>query len=210
MSAEEVRLSELKNEYKSYYKNYLLLLTLGLIWLLAAYAGTWDIQVGILFLFSGITLFKPALSLIGKLIRTPKIHKEESLQLLTRLIILGILFGLTVGFFPFTENINLFFPTFTVIFGIIFGIIAYSTGLRTYVLLALLLMGGGAYIGYYQAEEFSSAGYYSGYIMTGLGVVNGIFGKKVRLSFCFLRKKFKKNIRSIKRKNRPAQVNLQQ
>jgi hypothetical protein len=194
MSAEEVRLNELKNEYKSYYKNYLLLLTLGLIWLIAAIVGSYDIQISILVLFLGITLFKPCLSFIGKLLGAPKIHKEESLKLLTRLIIIGILFGLIIGFFPFTENINLFFPTFTVIFGVIFGTIAYSTGLRTYAILAVILVAGGAYIGYYQEESFSDSGYFTAFAITSLGIINGIFGKKVRISFVFLRKKIKKNI----------------
>lgn len=194
MAPEEVRLSELKNEYKSYYKNYVLLITLGLLWLISAFAGRFDIQSSIFLLFLGITLFKPVLSLTGKILRTPGIHREESLKLLTRLIMIGILFGLIAGFFPFTENINLFFPTFSIIFGLIFGTIAYSTSLKTYAGLAVLLVTGGAYIGYYHPEEFSLAGYYSGYVMTGMGIVNGIFGKKVRVSFRFLRKKIRNDI----------------
>lgn len=197
MSAEEVRLVELKNEYKSYYKNYLLLLTLGIIWLVSGFIGTMDIQLSIFVLFFGITLFKPCLSVIGKLLGAPKIHKEESLKLLSRLIIIGILFGLIVGFFPFTENLNLFFPTFTVIFGVIFGAIAYSTSLRTYAILAIALVVGGAYIGYYRGDEFATAGFYSGFVITGIGIINGIFGKKVRISFVFLKKKFKKNLKNL-------------
>ncbi len=83
---EELRLKALKNTYKDYYKNYLLLFTLGIIWLISAFVATYEIQVSIFLLFLGITLFKPALSLVTKILGVTKIHNDESLKLLIKLI----------------------------------------------------------------------------------------------------------------------------
>jgi hypothetical protein len=192
---EQLQLNALKNEYRAYYKNYLLLLSIGLLWILSAFVGTFDIQISIFILFLGVTLFKPILFGLGTLLRAPKIYKDESLTLLTRLILIGTIFGVIAGFFPFTENINLFFPTFTIIFGLIFAAIAYCTGLRMYWLLSAALIVGGSYIGHNFPEEFITAGYFAGFTMTGFGVINGIFGKKARVSFRFLSKKLKTNLK---------------
>lgn len=195
--SEELQLKKLKSEYKEYYKNYSLLLTLGLIWLGAAYAGTFEFQLSILFLFLGITLFKPVLSVTSKLLRTPKVAKDESLKLLTKLIIIGILFGLIVGFFPFLENINLFFPAFTVIFGLIFGGIFVSTRLKVYATLSAALLAEGLYVGYYFPEDFTKAGFYAAYTMCGFGIFYGIVGKKAKIHMRFLKKRLRVNLKSI-------------
>ncbi|MBX9853689.1 MAG: hypothetical protein K2X86_18245 [Cytophagaceae bacterium] len=191
MGLEKLKLKELKYAYKEYYKNYSILLTLGLIWLLSAYVGTFEAQLSILILLLGVTLFKPMLFLVSKTLGANKIHKDESLKLLSKSIIIGILFGLIVGFFPFVENINLFFPAFTVIFGIIFGAIWYAAGLRVYGFISLILIVGGIYIGYYFPDDFTRAGYYSAFIMAGFGLLSGIFGKKARITLRFLRKRIK-------------------
>ena len=191
MALDTLKVKELKYTYKEYYKNYSILLTLGLIWLLSAYVGTFEWQLSILILLLGVTLFQPILFLASKTLGAKNIHKDESLKLLTKSIIIGILFGLIVGFFPFVENINLFFPAFTVMFGIIFGAIWYAAGLRVYGLVALLLIGGGAYIGYYFPEDFTRAGYYSAFVMTGFGILSGIFGKKAHITLKFLRRRVK-------------------
>jgi len=197
MSADEKRLQKLKSDYKEYFKNYSLLLTLGLIWIGAAYAGTFEIQLSILILFAGVTLFKPILSITTILLRAPKIHKDESLKILTKLIIIGILFGLIAGFFPFQENLNLFFPAFSVIFGFIFAAIAVTSGLKIYGVLSLVLITGGVYIGYNYPEDFTIGGFFSGYCMATLGILSGIFGKKARITFRFLKRKLNNKIPAI-------------
>jgi hypothetical protein len=197
---EEIRLKNLKNDYKDYYKNYLLLFTLGLIWLLSAFVAAFEIQVSIFLLFLGICLFKPALFLVTKILRTPKIHNDESLKLLTKLIVLGIVIGVIVGFFPFVENINLFFPTFTIIFGLIFACVGYSAQLKNYILLGVLMIAGGIYIGYFYPQEFTYGGYFSGIVMTGFGLINGIIGKKMQITLRYLRKRMKMNLNTFKPK----------
>lgn len=203
---EKLRLKELKNEYKEYYKNYLLLFTLGLIWLLSAFAAIFEIQLAILLLFLGITLFKPALSLVTKILRVTKIHNDESLKLLIKLIAIGILIGVIVGFFPFVENINLFYPTFTIIFGLIFTCVGYSAQLKNYIVLGILMIAGAIYIGYYFPGEFTYGGYFSGITMTGFGLINGIIGKKMQISLRYLRKKMKMNLNTLKPKQATTSI----
>jgi hypothetical protein len=79
------------------------------------------------------------------------------------------------GFFPFSSNINMFFPVFTIIFGLIFSVIGFVFKLKSYLILAILLIGGGAYIGYTFEEHFKLAGYYSGIMIIGFAIVFRIF-----------------------------------
>lgn len=197
MMEHELKISQLKSKYKSYYKNYILLFTIGLIWIIAAYVGTIDIQTSILTWLAGITLFKPGIYFISKIFRTPKIYKDESLQLITKFIILGLILGLVIGFFPFRENINLFYPTFSIVFGLIFSIIGYAGRLKTYIILSLLLVSGGLYFGYNHPEQFSYCGYYSGVVIMSWGLLNGIFGKKERIHFRYLNKQFKNQLNAL-------------
>jgi hypothetical protein len=73
---EQLQLNALKNEYRAYYKNYLLLLTIGLLWSLSAFVGKFDIQISIFILFLGATLFKPIMFGLGTLLRAPKIYND--------------------------------------------------------------------------------------------------------------------------------------
>jgi NRPS condensation-like uncharacterized protein len=61
-------------------------------------------------------------------------------------------------------------------------------------------MSGGIYIGLYFPEDFTRAGYFSAFTMTGFGLMNGIFGKKDKITLKFLRKKLDKSIQEIQEK----------
>jgi hypothetical protein len=204
MSLDKLRLEQLRITYKEYYKNYSILLTLGVICLVSAYTAILDIQMSILIFLIGTGFIKPLLYLVSKTLGNNKIHKEESLKLHTKSISIGILLGIIVGFFPFVKNINLFFPTFTILFGIIFGAIGISTSLRMYILISLILISGGIYIGHNYPDDFSRAGYFSAQVMIGFAILNVIFGKRARILFRILRRKIKSEISP----NEPEKVKL--
>ena len=189
MIGEERKLEKLKYSYRKHYKSYSLQFTLGLIWMLSSYIGKFDIQLSILAMLLGISLFKPALYIITRFLGVRKIHKDESLVHLTKIITIGILFGMIVGFFPFVENINYFFPTFTLIFGLIFACIAYTNRLTNFGILAAILISGSLYLGYAYENEFTYAGFFSGFVLMGFGLLNLIAGKRARIVFRLLNKK---------------------
>jgi hypothetical protein len=188
MTGEEKKLEQLKISYKNFYKNYSIQFTLGLIWLLSALIGKFDLQLSIFSFFFGIALLKPALFLFTSFSGLRKIHKDESINHLTKFITIGILFGMIVVFFPFLENINYFFPAFTLIFGLISICIAYTSRLISYGILGLLLIIGGIYLGYYHDNEFTYGGFYSGSAFLLLDICNGIAGKKYRLTLARMKK----------------------
>lgn len=191
MTGEDRKLAKLKNSYRKYYKNYSVQFTLGLIWMLSSYIGKFDIQLSILTMLLGISLFKPALYIITRFLGVRKIHKDENLVHLIKIITIGILFGMIVGFFPFIENINYFFPTFAIIFGLIFACIAYTNKLLNFGILATILTIGSLYLGYTYENEFTYTGFFSGIVLLGFGLLNWIAGKRTQIVFRLLNKKVK-------------------
>jgi hypothetical protein len=186
---------QIKNNYMLFYNNYLLLLTLGVIWLLSAIVSSFNIHISILILLSGITLFRPILFLLGKLLCIPKVYKGEASKLFNKFMILGISFGLVAGFFPFSTSINLFFPTFSIIFGILFGCLAFYFSIGTYSILSFILITIGLYTGYFYPDDFSPAAYTTSFSMISFGLINGLIGEKIKVSYIFNRKKLKRVIR---------------
>jgi hypothetical protein len=166
---------EIKAGYKEYYNNFLVLTCLGLIWLAAAGIGHIDYHLSILLLFVGFTFFQSIVNMIRKKIRLNNLNENNPSRTLSTCIMIGVPVGMIVGFFPFASNINMFFPVFTILFGLIFSVIGIMFKLKSYMILALILIIGGAYIGYAFEEHFKLAGYYAGGIIIGFAIVFRIF-----------------------------------
>jgi hypothetical protein len=161
----------LKVGYKEYYNNFLVLGCLGLIWLAAAGIGHIDYHLSILLLFAGFTFFQTILTAVRKKIKLTNINENNPSKMLSTCIMIGIPVGMIAGFYPFTSNINMFFPVFTILFGVIFSVIGFVFKLKSYVILAVILVAGGAYIGYAFEEHFRPAGYYAGIMIMLFSIV---------------------------------------
>jgi hypothetical protein len=166
---------EVKAGYKEYYNNFLVLTCLGLIWLAAAGIGHIDHHLSILLLFVGFTFFQTMVNVIRKMVKISNLNENNPSRTLSTCIMIGVPAGMIVGFFPFTSNINMFFPIFTVLFGLIFSVIGFMFKLKSYVILAVILIAGGAYIGYAFEGDFKLAGYYAGGMIIGFGIVFRVF-----------------------------------
>jgi hypothetical protein len=138
--------NEAKSEYKENYNNYLVLLSLGLIWILSALIGFIECHLGILFLFVGLAFFKTITNLIRKKMKVNIVNENNPSRLLSTCIFIGVPMGIMAGFYPFTQNINTFFPVFGILFGLIFMTMAYVFKLKTYSVLGLILISGGLFI----------------------------------------------------------------
>jgi hypothetical protein len=169
------RSEEVRAGYKEYYNNFLVLGCLGLIWLAAAGVGHVNYHLSILLLFIGFTFFQTIVNVVRKKIKLTNINENNPSRMLSTCVMIGVPVGMIAGFYPFTSNINMFFPVFTILFGVIFSIIGFVFKLKSYAILAIILIVGGAYIGYAFEEHFKLAGYYAGIIIIIFALVFRIF-----------------------------------
>jgi asparagine N-glycosylation enzyme membrane subunit Stt3 len=94
---------------------------------------------------------------------------------------LGVPFGIIFCFLPFINNMNIFFPSFGIILGIIFGIASYVYKLKNYAFLSLTLIIGCFYIAL-QIEQFAIGGYYVAGCLAVFSFLNRIIGE-VKFNF---------------------------
>jgi hypothetical protein len=163
--------NEVKNEYKEYYNNYMLLGCLGIIWLFAAQIGIIDCHLGILVLFLGLAFFQTIITFIRKKMKLALVNENNPSRILSTSIFIGVPMGIVAGFYPFTQNINMFFPVFGILFGLIFLMMAYVFKLVTYAILGVILIAGGIIIAYNFQNYFSLAGFYTGIMITIFGLM---------------------------------------
>jgi hypothetical protein len=177
--------NEVKNEYKENYNNYIVLGCLGIIWLLSALIGFMECHLGILFLFVGLAFFQTSINFIRKRMRMNIVNENNPSRILSKCIFIGVPMGIMAGFYPFTQNINMFFPVFGILFGLIFMTMAYVFKLKTYAILGLMLIAGSSFIAYQFENYFTIAGFFT-------GTVIGLFGFLFRY-IAAIQKKFYKN-----------------
>jgi hypothetical protein len=193
---------EIKDEYKEHYNNYLLLVCLGFIWIFAGIVGFIECHLGILFLFVGLAFFQTITNFIRKKMKLNIVNENNPSRILATCIFIGVPFGIILGFYPFTQNINMFFPVFGILFGLIFMMMAYVFKLKTYAILGLLLIGGGLFIANTLQNYFSPGGLFT-------GVVISLFGLMFRF-IAVLQKRFHKNNKQANKEilqSKPAELN---
>jgi hypothetical protein len=178
--------NEVKSEYKEHYNNYMLLGCLGLIWLVSAFIGFLECHLGMLFLFMGLTFFQTIINFIRKKMKLTIINENNPSRILSTCIFIGVPIGIIAGFYPFTKNINMFFPIFGILFGLIFMTMAYVFKLKTYAILGVILIAGGTFIALTFQNHFSIGGYFT-------GAVIAFFGLMFRISAVIQKKLYKNN-----------------
>ena len=162
-----------KNYCRKYHNNSLLLMCLGAVWMLSAVLGTYDKRLSILVLFVGVAIISPVMGLIRKSLSIPYVNEEHPARMTMKCLTIAIPFGMIAGFFPFVENMNVFYPVFMLIFGITFGMIGILFNLKSYGVVAAILIAAGFYILGFHSEKFLAGGY----LASGIMILGGIISR---------------------------------
>ncbi len=164
---------------QSYLGGFSILLIEGFSWILAGVL--WNLisfKVGILAIIISGTLFYPLNQLLQIILKRPKIRKENPLNLLFTQISLIIPFSFPLIFLLAKENINLFFPALTIIIGAHYLPFIYAYKMKSYWILASLLVVGGSLFGFIVPDNIHYCAYFTGFILFLFGIINYYLVKK--------------------------------
>ncbi len=163
----------------SYLGGFSILLVEGFMWILAGIFWNFiSFKIGILVIIIGGTFFYPLGEIVQRLLKRPKIKKENPLNLLFTQISLIIPFSFPVIFLLSRENVNLFFPALTIIIGAHYLPFVYAYKLKTYWILASLLVIGGGFFGFIVQDNSGFCAYYTGSILFLFAILNRYITQK--------------------------------
>jgi len=126
----------------------------------------------------GGTFFYPLGQLAQLILKRPKISKTNPLKALFTQIGLIIPFSFPLIFMATKENVNLFFPALTIVTGAHFLPFVYAYKMKTYWVLASLLVIGGSYFGFMMPGNFNPCAYYTGILLLLFAIINFYLTKK--------------------------------
>ncbi len=158
---------------------YSILLLEGFFWILAGIL--WELvsfKIGILVIIVSGTFFYPLSQLLQIVLKRPKVSRENPLSLLFTQISLIIPFSFPLIFLLTKENVNLFFPALTIIIGAHYLPFVYAYKMKTYWVLATLLVIGGSLLGFMMADNFYYCAYYTGSVLLLFAIINQYLVKK--------------------------------
>ena len=164
---------------QSYLGGFSILLIEGFFWILAGIF--WDFvsfKIGILVIIISGTFIYPLSQLLQIILKRPKIRKENPLNLLFTQISLIIPFSFPLIFLLTKENVNLFFPALTIIIGAHYLPFIYAYKLKTYWVLAPLLVVGGSLFGFIVPDNIYYCAYYTGSLLLLFAILNRYLIKK--------------------------------
>lgn len=163
----------------SYLGGFSILLVEGFVWILAGILWNFvSIKIGILVIIIGGTFFYPLGQLVQLILKRPKIRKENPLNLLFTQIGLVIPFSFPLIFLLTKENVSLFFPALTIIIGAHYLPFIYAYKLKTYWILAPLLVIGGSFFGFMIQDNSDYCAYYTGSMLFIFALLNRYITKK--------------------------------
>ncbi len=158
---------------QSYWGGFSILLLEGFFWILAGII--WDFvsfKIGILIIIISGTFFYPLSQFLQIILKRPKVSKENPLNLLFTQIALIIPFSFPLIFLLTNENVNLFFPALTIITGAHYLPFIYAYKLKTYLILASLLVAGGSLFGFIITDNIYYCAYYTGSMLLLFAIIN--------------------------------------
>ncbi|WMJ73301.1 hypothetical protein RCC89_09010 [Cytophagaceae bacterium ABcell3] len=169
------RIVQANSEYRVMTENAVILSVLGLIWLVSGLSGMSKYpEIAILVFFTGLCMLNPITSYTRKSL---DIKNSNPLKAMVSCIILGVPAGLILGFFPFYDNINYFFPAFMVLFAFIFALNYFAFKLKMHIALAVMLLSGAIYMGLYYPNNFWMSGLFTASTLLGFALVSKIYGR---------------------------------
>jgi hypothetical protein len=164
---------------QSYLGGFSILLVEGFVWILAGILGVLlSDKVGVLVIVIGGSFFYPMGQLVQLLLKRPKISKDNPLNALFTQIGLIIPFTFPVIFMLTGENANLFYPALTVIVGAHFLPFIYAYKMKSYWVLASLLVLVGSLFGFVIKSNFEYSAYFTGSILLFFAFINRYLVKK--------------------------------
>ncbi len=164
---------------QAYLGGFSILIIEGFLWILAGVLGSLiSFKIGILLIIIGGTFFYPLGLLAQILLKRPKVKKENTLNGLFTQIGLMIPFSFPLIFMITKENVNLFFPALTIIVGIHYLPFIYAYKLKSYWILASLLVIGGSFFGFMLPDNFSYCAYYTGIVLIIFAIIHYFLVRK--------------------------------
>ncbi|PID26897.1 MAG: hypothetical protein CR982_08220 [Candidatus Cloacimonadota bacterium] len=158
---------------QSYLGGFPILLLESFFWILAGFV--WDFvsfKIGIMVIIISGTFFYPLTLLLQTILKRPKISKENPLNLLFTQISLIIPFSFPLIFLLVKENRILFFPALTIIVGAHYLPFIYPYKMKSYWILASLLVVGGSLFGFIMNENTHYCAYYTGSVLLLFAIIN--------------------------------------
>jgi len=164
---------------QSYLGGFSILIIEGFFWILAGILWNFvSFKIGILVIIISGTFFYPLSQLLQIILKRPKIRKENPLNLLFTQISLIIPFSFPLIFLLTKENVNLFFPALTITIGAHYLPFIYAYKMKTYWILAILLVLCGSLFGYIVTDNIYYCAYYTGSILLLFAIINHYLIKK--------------------------------
>ncbi len=164
---------------QSYLGGFSILLLESFFWILAGFI--WDFisfKSGILVIIISGILFYPFSQLLQVILKRPKISQENPLNLLFTQISLIIPFSFPLIFLIARENMNLFFPALTIIVGAHYLPFIHAYKMKSYWILASLLVVGGSLFAFIMNSNAHYCAYYTGFILLLFGIINYYLTKR--------------------------------
>jgi hypothetical protein len=145
----------------------------GLIWLLSAVLGTWvSTRYAILALaLVGAFIFPLTQLVIRSMGRKASLSKDNPLNALAMQVAFIVPLSLPVIGAATLYRLNWFYPAFMVVLGTHYMPFIFLYGMRSFAVLAGLLIGGGVVIGMYFSESFVLGGYFTAAVLLGFAAV---------------------------------------
>ncbi len=164
---------------QSYLGGFSILLIEGFFWILAGILWNFvSFKIGILIIIISGTFFYPISQLFQIILKQPKIRKENPLNLLFTQIGLIIPFSFPLIFLLTKEDVNLFFPALSIIVGAHFLPFVYAYKLKTYWILASLLVINGILFGFILPDKCIYSAYFTGSLLLLFAIINHYLIKK--------------------------------
>lgn len=136
----------------------------GVLWLLsAAFGAANQIPVAMVLLLMGGMFIHPMALAISKLFKLPQLNKINRLPILNTWIALTIPLGLPLVIMATSAGqSHLFFPAFSVLVGAHWLPFAYIYGMKSFLVLAGILVLTGILFGFVFNQSFAACGFFSG------------------------------------------------
>jgi hypothetical protein len=181
MTAEKHMLSDYSKELRDYYLGASPhTLFTGLVWLASAWwAESYSKTQAIgLFIIVG-TFTYPAGELIRKMMRvSTNLSKENRLPQMFMLLAFTIPLSYPLIYLVCRENINLFFPAFTILIGAHYLPFVFGYKMKSFAILSILLVGLGTVISLKYPSAFSLSGYLTGSVLVAFAALHFTLIKK--------------------------------
>jgi len=152
----------------------------GFFWLLSAAFGAFDqIPVAILLLAIGGMFIHPVSLVVSRMVGLPQVNEMNRLPILNTWLALMIPLGLPLVYLVVSGGrTTLFYPAFSIIIGAHWLPFIYVYAMKSFAVLASLLVLIGIFFGFLYTDSFSACGFVSGGILLVFAITNALFVKK--------------------------------